>query len=421
MNRFEPLGLPELAFLLLTAVLTCACSQKTPSFKCTDPIGCVTVSPGQPIEIGVLQSLSGGVAPLGIEQVRGIQLAMDACHSTLLGHPIRLQTEDTGCTREGGANAALRIIADPQMVAILGTTCSSAAAAVSKAMSDAGLAMVSGNNSAPFLTSIGGKQAPDWHPGYFRTACNEETSGKAAAIYAFETLGVRKAATIDDGDIYTQGLTEGFAQAFRKLGGQIVLDATVNKGQVQMHPVLTAVLQSKARLLFFPLFQPEGDRVLLQARKLPGFKDIVLMSDGALIESSFIEAVKNQAKGMYFVGPAAPSGQSAANLTREYDARFRVAPTTSYYLYAYDSAMLLFQAIRKAAVRDAKGGLHIGRQALRNALYATRGFAGVTGPLTCDKFGDCARPVFNVLRLDDPRAGLSGLLSNVVFTYSPKK
>jgi branched-chain amino acid transport system substrate-binding protein len=373
------------------------------------------------LKIGVLQALSGKVAPLGIDQVRGIELALDRLDWEIFGHSIELQTEDTGCTPEGGANAVLRIIADPQTVAILGTTCSGDAATASKAMSDAGFTMISGNNSAPFLTGIAGKRAPNWQPGYFRTAANEETSGKAAAMYAFQVLGLRRAATINDGDIYTRGLTDGFIQTFKELGGKIVLSASVNKGDNEMQPVLTAVINSNAQILFFPLFQPEGNHVLLQARKTPGFENITLMSDGALIESSFIEAVSDAGKGMYFVGPSRPTGAAVEALAEEYKTKYNSSPATSYYLSAYDAAGLLMHAIEKIAVRDNDESLYIGRQALRDALYSTREFPGVTGNLTCDEFGDCALPVFNVLRLDDPARGIEALQSNVVFTYTPEK
>ncbi|MFP5239355.1 MAG: ABC transporter substrate-binding protein, partial [Acidobacteriota bacterium] len=68
-----------------------------------------------------------------------------------------------------------------------------------------------------------------------------------------------------------------------------------------------------------------------------------------------------------------------------------------------------------------KGTMHVGRQALRDALYATTGFKGVTGTLTCNEFGDCAPPRFNVLRLDDLSKGVEGLRANVLFTYAPGK
>lgn len=410
-----------LGFVISTVFLSTGCDRPKPRFECPDSIGCVDVAAGEPIKIGVLQALSGKVTPLGLEQVRGIDLAIDRRHGNLLGHAVLLQIEDAGCTGEGGANAALKIIADPQTVAILGTTCSGEAATASKVMSDAGLVMISGNNSAPYLTAIAGERAPNWQPGYFRTAPNEESSGKAAAKFAFYELGVRKAATIHDGDIYTRGLAEGFQQAFQKFGGEIVLSTSVNKGDQEMRPVLTAVLNSGARLLFFPLFQPEGNHVLLQARKTPGFENIILMSDGSLIESSFIDAVKDQGTGLYFVGPSQPDSPDAEVLASDYEAKFKISPSANYYLNAFDAAGLLLQAIENVAIRDPDGSLHIGRQALRNALYATRGYKGVSGSLTCDEFGDCAVAVFDILRLDHPEAGLQGLLSNVLFTYTYEK
>ena len=70
-------------------------------------------------------------------------------------------------------------------------------------------------------------------------------------------------------------------------------------------------------------------------------------------------------------------------------------------------------------MQDNDGTLHIGRQALRDALYATTGYQGLTGSLTCDEYGDCGVARFEVVRLDDPSAGLEGLRANVVYAYPP--
>ncbi|MBF0233917.1 MAG: branched-chain amino acid ABC transporter substrate-binding protein, partial [Desulfamplus sp.] len=389
--------------ILLLSLIFSGCDKPDITSECVDNIGCIDLKQGEPLKIGVLQSLSGNVAPLGLEQIRGLELAMDKWGSHILDHPILLQIEDTECTAEGGANAVLKVIADPKTVAIFGTTCSGAAASVSKAMSNAGLTMISGNNSAPFLTSIGGKAAPYWYPGYFRTASNEEHSGKAAALFAWHELKVRKVATINDGDIYTRGLTDGFIKSFQELGGEIVLNGSINKGDTNMEPILQTVKLSGAQLMFFPLFQPEGNHLLLQVRKTSGMENIILMSDGALIEDSFIRNVKDAAKGMYFVGPSPPRGIESRDLAVAYEAKYDESPSTSYYITAFDAANLLFKAIEKASVMDSSHGkLRIGRQALRDALYNTKGVEGVSGRLSCDKFGDCAFPAFNVLRLDNP-------------------
>lgn len=415
LNRIKSCTHPFLPFFIICILLTSCSESGSPPFSCDDPLGCVNIGPEAPIQIGVLQALTGSVAPLGQAQIRGLELALAERESQVSGHPIALQIEDTGCTTEGGANAALKIIADPQTVAIFGTTCSGAAATASKAMSAAGLTMISGNNSAPFLTSIAGKPAPNWYPGYFRTAPNEENAGKVAAEFAFQQLGIQKAAAIHDNDIYTKGLTSSFSKAFTELGGKIVLLTAINKGDTEMEPVLSAVARSGAQLLFFPLFQPEGNYMLFQARKMRIFDKIQLMSDGALIEASFIKEVGEAGRGMYFVGPTRPVGVTVEQLSLTYEVKFKQKPTVSYYLSGYDASKLLFNAIEQVAIRDQKGTLHIGRQALRDTLYATLAFKGVTGNLSCNQFGDCAKASFNVLRLDDPSLGVNGLESNVVY------
>ncbi|MDO9632786.1 MAG: branched-chain amino acid ABC transporter substrate-binding protein [Humidesulfovibrio sp.] len=415
MNRA---ALLVLLFAVLSAPFLLSACAPAPE-PCNDTLGCVDIGPDEPLKLGVIQALTGTVAALGQEQVRGLELALARRNGKLLGHTVQLLSEDTYCNPEGGANAALKIVADPKVLAIFGTTCSGAAALAGEVMSKAGLSMISGNNSAPFLTSIGGRRAPKWVAGYLRTAPNEESAGPVAARFAYKKLRIRRAATINDGDIYTQGLTNGFRHEFERLGGTIVLDATVNKNDSNMEPVLTTVVNSKAELVFFPLFQPEGNHLLLQARKMPALAKTVLMSDGSLIEDSFIQAVQGAAVGMYFVGPTPPKKTVALEkLAAEYQARYHTLPPTYYYVNAFDAANILLDAIEKAAVQGADGRLHIGRQALRNALYATANHAGQTGPLTCDEFGDCAAQSFNVLRMTDPAGGVEGLKGNTVYTYA---
>jgi branched-chain amino acid transport system substrate-binding protein len=53
---------------------------------------------------------------------------------------------------------------------------------------------------------------------------------------------------------------------------------------------------------------------------------------------------------------------------------------------------IVLAAIEKVAVKDPDNTLHIGRQALRDAVAATKDFKGLTGNLTCDANGDCADP-----------------------------
>jgi branched-chain amino acid transport system substrate-binding protein len=407
-----------IVLLLFAVILLAGCQQAAPSFECTDTTGCVEIASGDPIKIGALQALSGDLGPQGLDQLQCIKLALDDRDRELLGHPIQLQSEDSLCSAEGGTTAALKVAADPQIVGIVGPTCSGAAATAMKVLSEAGLVMVSGSSSAPSLTSVGGEQGPDWQPGFFRTAPNDALEGQAAAIFAFQQLGVTKAATIDDGDLYTRGLADTFEGAFTELGGQVVLAAAVNKGDTDMRPVLDAVVASGAELLFFPVFSPEGDYIILQAREMEGLEDITLMGAEGLYVDATVELLGQAAVGMYFITPATPEGPAYDVFVSRYETKHNEPPTSGPYLaHTYDAANLLLSAIEAVAVQDKDGTLRIGRQALRDALYATAGYQGLTGRLTCDAYGDCGAIRLQVTRLDDPAAGLEGLAGNVIYTY----
>ena len=408
-----------LNLVLFTAVLLAGCQPAALPFECTDAIGCVAVAPEDPIKIGVLQVLSGEQEPFGLNQLRSIELALDDRDGQLLDHPIQLQIEDSLCSKEGGATAASKVAADPQIVGIIGPTCSGAAATAIKVVSEAGLAMISGSSSAPSLTAVGGEPGADWRPVFLRTAQNDALSGRAAATFASEQLGVTKAATINDGDPYTWGLTDTFEGVFTELGGQVVLAAVVNKGDTNMRPVLTAVARSGAELVFFPVFQPEGDYLVLQTREVEGLEDITLLSAEGLYQDTFIEAVGEAGVGLYLVTPTSPESPALDAFVSSYETKYGEAPTRLYYAHTYDAANMLLNAIEAVAVQEDDGTLHIGRQAMRDALYATSEYQGLTGSLTCDEYGDCGVARFQVTRLDDPAAGLAGLEANVVYTYPP--
>ncbi len=404
-----------LGVILVAALI--ACEKKEPKQECTDAIGCLTLAEDEPLKIVALFVLSGGPKSIGEDQVRGAALAVEERTGELMGHPIVLKEMDDLCSKEGGTVAAKQIVFDPKVVAILGTYCSGAAIPAAKIMSEAGLTMISSGNTAPSLTSVGGLKGENHHPGYFRTSHNDEILGKVAAEFAFRKLGKKKVGTINDGDPYTRGLTLAFEKAMEKLGGEVVISETINKGDLDMKPVLTAVSQSGAQLIFYPLFQPEGDLITKQAKEMKAFDTIDLMSADGLMSEAFVQSVGQDGKGMYFIGPATPEGPSYKAFVSQYIKKYGEAPTGPFHAHAYDAMNMLLDAIAAASVEQPEGGLSIKRQGIRDALKAVSNYAGITGRLSCDQFGDCGSPRIKVVRLDDPDAGFQGLSSNIVYMH----
>ncbi|MEE3354113.1 MAG: ABC transporter substrate-binding protein, partial [Actinomycetota bacterium] len=206
-------------------------------------LGYVRVEPGEDIQIRSLNAISGDVAFLGIPNERAVRTVTGLSGTTnggefgkIKGFLVNLGTGlDDLCSADGGAAAAQMIVADEDVVGVIGTSCSGAAAAASPLISEAGMVMISPSNTSPSLTSdLAGTAGENYYPGYYRTAHNDLYQGAAAAGFALEVLGVTTAAAIHDGDPYTQGLARAFADAFEAGGGTMTAFTAVNKGDSDM-------------------------------------------------------------------------------------------------------------------------------------------------------------------------------------------
>ena len=385
--------------LLALALSACAGSQ----FECEDEIGCVTYGPDEPVRIASALVISGPNADLGTDSQYGVEIAMQF-QEEILGHDIELQAEDDGCSAEGGQAAGQKIVSDPSIIAVVGTSCSGAGVPMSEVISEAGYAMVSPSNTAPSLTD------PDvaWNPGYLRTAHNDKVQGRAMAEFALDELGVEQAAAIHDGDPYTEGLARSFADNFSEMGGEVVEFTAVNKGDTDMRPVLSAVAAAgPPEFLYYPVFTAEGGFLTKQAREVSGLEDTTLAAADGMISEAAIEAVGEAGVGMYFSGPNTSfSGDLYNRFIDAYVENYGSEPISVFHAHAFDAANMIFACVEEVAVEDDDGTIHVGRQDLRDCLYATEGFDGITGTLTCNQYGDCADPQIVVSQLQETDEGV---------------
>jgi branched-chain amino acid transport system substrate-binding protein len=220
---------------------------------CTDELGCVQVLPDEPILIAYMLDKSGPTQAVGLDSLRGIEMAIDE-KMEILGHPIELTGQDSGCNPEIGTEVASAIVADPAILAVIGTTCSTTAWKAAPVISEAGLVMVSPSSSTPLLT------APDRHsPGFLRVIPSERELGVLAAQFAWEMLGVKTAATLYN-DTHSDTLQQWFVEAFKELGGEITAQAEVQADDTHMHWTLAICIgrwplsRGPNRNSFFVLF-----------------------------------------------------------------------------------------------------------------------------------------------------------------------
>ncbi|MBW7883493.1 MAG: branched-chain amino acid ABC transporter substrate-binding protein [Caldilineaceae bacterium] len=365
-------------------------------FTCDDPLGCVEVKAGDPIKVGYALVVSGANESLGVDSVRGIELAVADVGGELLGHPVQIVGEDDGCSPEGGQASATKLASDKSIVAVIGTSCSSAARVGVPILSEAGMSIISPSNTAPDLTD------PASHsPGYFRTAHNDKVQGRVVAEFAYNEKGLRRAATIHDGSVYAQGLVNAFAENFKALGGEVVSEQAVNVNDTDMRPVLTTIAAEGPDLVYFPVFTAEGGFIASQAKEVPGLEEVTLIGSDGMFSQDFVSAAGEAALGMYLSSPDFSAfGDQYGGFLQKHLAEYGEPPLSAFHAHAYDAFNMIAAGIQQVAVEDG-GTLYIPRTALREAIGTTANFQGLTGNINCDEYGDCADPKIAIYEVTD--------------------
>jgi branched-chain amino acid transport system substrate-binding protein len=389
MKRFFILAL-AVAFVTVLATGPAAAQAKKEAFKYEDKKGVIKIKAGQPIHIACWMVVAGPDASLGTDTKRGAEIAIADKGGKLLGHPIKLTVQDTGCNAEGGQAAATKLAADPTVVAAVGSNCSSEARPGAPILWKAGIATVSPSNTAPYLTDP--KRGPDYD-GYLRTAHNDKIQGAVAAEFAIKQLKVKKAATIHDGSVYAEQLQAVFAETFKKMGGTITSQEAVAPTDTDMRPVLTKIATGAPEFLYYPIFIAAGGHITRQVKEVKGLEKVALMGADGIFSTDFYKAAGEAAVGMYHSSPDFSAfGAGYKDFVAKHQKKYGEKPIAPFHAHGYDAALMIFAAIEKVAKKAPDGTLHIGKQQLRDALYATKNLKGLTGNLSCDPYGDCADP-----------------------------
>jgi branched-chain amino acid transport system substrate-binding protein len=373
-------------------------AAQDPAVVCEeDEYGCVEIPEGEPLHIAFWGVLSGADASLGVDSQRGVELAIAEIGGTLVGHEIELTTEDGLCTPEGGATAAQRLAADPTIVGLIGSSCSDETVGGIQAITEAGLTTISSSNTRPALTA---EDRDETYAGYLRTAHSDAFQGAAVAEWAFDEMGFATAATIHDGSAYAQALQQVFTDEFTALGGEVVLQEAIERGQTDMVPVLTRVAAEAPDFLYYPIFIAEGGYITSQVRGVPGLENVVLAGSDGMFSPDFITAAGPNAEGMFLSSPDFTAfADEYADLRALYEETYGEAPLAVFHAHAFDATNMLFEAIEDVAMQDASGTTWIPRAGLRERLFATADFQGLTGTLTCSPTGDCGAPVIGMYEL----------------------
>jgi len=345
-------------------------------------------------KIGVIAPLSGDLAALGKGIEHSVDLAIKQANEakTIPGWTLELQAEDDQATPDVGKNAATKLVADKDVVGVVGTLNSSVAQSVQPVLAAANITQVSPANTGTSLTKGADfATAPKrTYPTYFRTCTNDAIQGPFAARYLFEKAGIKEVATVHDKKAYGQGLVDAFSQEFTKLGGKIVAAETINPDDDKYDAVISKIKPSAPKAVYYGGEFPQAGP-FSQQMKAAGLNVPLMGGDGIKSDKYFaLAGTTGEGDLSTAIGAPTETLASAKSFVDAYTAAKYAEPYEAYGAYSYDAANAIIQAL-KVSLASADSA-EAARQATVDAMKNVS-FDGVTGKVAFDEFGDTTSKV----------------------------
>lgn len=355
---------------------------------------------GTTIKIGVIAPLSGDLAPLGLGIKNSVDLAIKQANAnkTVPGVTFALDAKDDEGKTDPAKNAATQLVADKDVVGVVGTLNSSTAQVAQPVLNSGKVVMVSPANTNPALTQ-GANFATSkkrTYPYYFRTATTDAVQGPFAARYLYQKAGIKTVATIHDKKTYGQGLATAFAAEFKKLGGKVVAQETINPDDANYQAAISKVKGAKPAAVYYGGEFPQAGP-LSQQMKAAGL-NVPLMGGDGIYSADYIKLAGKSATGDLATSVGAPTDklESAKKFVADYKAGNYKEAYEAYGAYSFDAANAIINGVK--AVYSSGDSVETLRGKLPDAINKVN-FDGVTGKVAFDQYGDTTTRILTVYKV----------------------
>ncbi len=361
-------------------------THRAAAFLAITALVCVPAAADETVSIGLVAPLTGDQAYIGIGCQQGALMAIEDANvkGPVFGNAkLKLVPLDDQHNPTQAVLAANKLAADPAVAAVVGHFNSSCTKAASAIYHEARLAQVSPASTNPDIS----KQGFDT---FFRVCPTDDVQAPAAASYVAK-LGLKRIVILDDQTTYGKGLADQFEKSFKAGGGEVIRREGVTQGEKDFTPLLTKIKSTKPELVFFGGIYPEMALLLRQAKKV-GLETEWMAGDG-IFDPSLPKLAGPAGEGVYatMLGVDPRSLPDAKDFVARYEARY--GEIGSFAAYAYDSANVLIDAIRRAGKND--------REAILAEMKKTKDFPGILGPVNFDARGDAVGKSVGIFQVRD--------------------
>src|ERR1700682_2398292 len=343
------------------------------------------------IKIASQSPLSGGQAVLGEGIKLGAQLAVEKLKGPLekMGYKVDLVPFDDQAKPDVGVANAKNIIADKDIMVVIGHLNSGVAIPSSEVYKEVTLAMISPANTNPVVTDRN-------YVNVNRVCGRDDVQGVVGSEFAHGTMKVKSAYIVHDKTQYGQSIAEFFKADAEKKGIKVLgFEGTEEKSNFD--PLLTPIKAKNPDVIYFGGIYDQGAPFFKQARE-KGIKSKFMGPDG--MDSSDLTKIAGKAVvGMDYTSAAGPASAlpKAKAFVDEFKKKFGKNPEP-YAAEAYDAATIAIKAIEEAAKKG-----KVTREDASTAVRKAK-LSGITGYIAFDSKGDRLKAQYFVLQVvsDDP-------------------
>lgn len=327
---------------------------------------------GDVVKIGLNFELSGAVADYGNAEKKGADLAVEQFNSRE-DKPFTVETVEVDNKSDAAESttAATRLMTQDGVVGIVGPATSGASIATYAVSAQNAVPVIS-----PSTTQNGALMNGETPYDYAWRVCFEDNSqGKAMAIYAADTLDAKKAVVFNETSDYGRGLADAFTEEFEAKGGEVVDSIEYNAKDTDFSSHLTRIKSMDFDVIYIAGYYNEAGLIIKQAKD-DGIDVPVLGADG-FDSTTLIElAGKDYATNVFFTTAYSTIDVSDKLQTfiDAYKAKYNEEPGM-FAALAYDATNLLLDNLEATG----KSGEEL-NESIKNA-----NFSGVTGDFVFDE------------------------------------
>ena len=307
----------------------------------------------QVVKIAHAGPTSGGIAHIGKDTENGVRLAMDDLNAQNLvigGKKIKFEIaaeDDAGDPRQ--ATAVAQKLCDQKVAGVVGHLQSGTSIPAATIYDRCGVPHITAAATNPELTKPGYKTT-------YRLIANDNALGAALALFSADHLKLKTVAIIDDRTAYGQGVASVFKATAQQKGIKVVGEEFTNDKATDFMAILTAIKSKKPDAIFYGGLDAQAGPMLRQMEQL-GLGGVKYFGGDALCTEKLPElsgkspALKNVtcATG----GASVDKMQGGTEWKKRYDAKYP-GQFQIYSPYAYDAAMVLADAMKRADSVDPK-------------------------------------------------------------------